>query len=80
MTTLGAPYAGDAHVAALVDSRPLQSQGLAHIYSGTGVPGSSLPTSGGKLGDLYLRTDGAPGSTVYVCYASGTPPTWTAIA
>jgi len=41
------------------------------IYSGTGVPNSTV----GKVGDLYLRTDGSTSTTLYVKTGAST---WTA--
>ena len=77
MTMPGAPYPGDGHVFALVGSQPVQVQGAAHLYSGNGAPGATAPTSAGKIGDLYLRTDGGVGSTLYVCRGGAS---WSAIA
>lgn len=58
----------------------------AKIYSGTAVPGAALIGVSGnytQVGDLYIRTDGDVGSTIYRCTAvTGNPPTsvtWTAI-
>lgn len=59
----------------------------ARIYSGSGVPGTALIGASGnytQVGDLYIRTDGGVGSTLYRCTAvtGSNPPTsieWTAI-
>jgi hypothetical protein len=54
---------------------PMGTNGGAIISSGTGAPGGS--TAGvGQVGSLYLRTDGASGTHLYVSQGGS----WTAVS
>jgi hypothetical protein len=51
----------------------------ARIWGGTGAPGSGTVGTA-RIGDVYLRRDGAAGTYYYICTAAGTPGTWSGIA
>lgn len=63
----------------LVPGLPNSSSGVgASITSNAGDPNGNVE---GSAGDIYLRSDGAPGSSniIYVCTVTGNPGTWVGI-
>jgi isoaspartyl peptidase/L-asparaginase-like protein (Ntn-hydrolase superfamily) len=53
--------------------------GAGRIWGGVGAPGTTF-TGTGRVGDVFLRTDGSAGTYYYLCTTAGTPGTWTAYA
>lgn len=49
------------------------------MYSGAGAPGLLVNGAPPEVGDLYWRSDGGVGTTLYRCTVVGPPPTWGAI-
>lgn len=49
--------------------------GGCRMWGGVGAPGTTF-TGTGRVGDVYLRTDGGTGTRYYLCTVAGTPGTW----
>lgn len=71
-TLLGTPFSITRANGAVTVSILVLGVGGPFITSGTGVPSTTQPK-----GSLFLRTDGAVGSTLYVSQGAGT---WNAVA
>src|SRR4029077_5575119 len=63
---LAAPDVGDGSAGVFIGGQLYFPNGGASIFSGTGAPGSNVNGADTPLvGDLYIRTDGGVGSTIY---------------
>ena len=53
--------------------------GGVSLFSGFGVPGDNVNGDFPLVGDIYIRIDGAAGSTIYRCTQAGPGSVWSAI-